>query len=76
MMAGEVGVVKRDIAYSGDVLNTTARIQSMCNELGVNVLLSQFLLDKLALRSHLFNPKRIGEMLLRGKEEKVTLYTV
>jgi len=76
VMAGEVGVVKRDIAYSGDVLNTTARIQSMCNELGVNVLLSQFLLDKLALRPHLFNTKRVGEMLLRGKEQKVTLYTV
>ena len=47
VMAGEVGVVKRDIAYSGDVLNTTARIQSKCNELGVDILISKFLYTKL-----------------------------
>lgn len=76
VMAGEVGVVKRDIVYSGDVLNTAARIQSKCNESGVDILLSKFLLDKLALPPHLFEPKRIGDMLLRGKQRKVVLYTV
>ncbi len=76
VMAGEVGVVKRDIVFSGDVLNTAARIQSKCNELGVNILLSKFLLDKLSLKPHLFNPQRIGNMVLRGKQQKVLLYTV
>ena len=76
VMAGEIGVVKRDIAFSGDVLNTAARIQSKCNELGVNILLSKFLLDKLALKPNLFNPQRIGDMVLRGKQQKVMLYTV
>ena len=76
VMAGEVGVVKRDIAFSGDVLNTAARIQAKCNELGVNILLSKFLLDKLSLPPHSFEPKKIGDMLLRGKQEKVVLYTV
>ena len=76
VMAGEVGVVKRDIAFSGDVLNSTSRIQSMCNELGVNILFSGNLLKKLMLKPNLFNPKRIGEMELRGKEEKLMLFTV
>ena len=76
VMAGEVGVVKRDIAFSGDVLNTAARIQAKCNELGVNILLSKLLLDKLSLPPHSFEPKKIGDMLLRGKQEKVVLYTV
>ncbi len=76
VMAGEVGVVKRDIAFSGDVLNTAARIQGKCNDLGVNILFSKFLLDKLALPPHTFEPKRIGNLLLRGKQEKVVLYTV
>lgn len=76
VMAGEVGVVKRDIAFSGDVLNTTARIQSKCNELGVNILFSKFLLDKLRLKPNLFNPQRMGDIGLRGKQEKVILYTV
>lgn len=76
VMAGEIGLVKRDIAFSGDVLNTTARIQSKCNELGVNILFSKFLLDKLRLTSNLFTPKIIGDIGLRGKEEKVILYTI
>ncbi len=76
VMVGEIGIVKRDIAYSGDVLNTTARIQSKCNELGVNILISKYLLDRLG---HLPNPLRsiaIGEMHLRGKQHAVMLYTV
>lgn len=76
VMAGEIGVVKRDIAYSGDVLNTAARIQSKCNELGVNILFSKYLLDKLSLKPNMLHPKRIGDMGLRGKQENVVLYTV
>ena len=29
---GEIGVLKKIIAFSGDVLNTTSRIQSNCNK--------------------------------------------
>ena len=76
VMAGEIGVVKRDIAYSGDVLNTTARIQSKCNELGVNILISKYLLDTLGVLPELFKPKALGEISLRGKQETVMLYTV
>ena len=75
VMAGEVGVVKRDIVYSGDVLNTTARIQSKCNELGVDILISKLLLDKLDLSTDL-NPREMGTMELRGKKELVTLFSV
>ena len=76
VMAGEIGVVKRDIVFSGDVLNTAARIQQKCNELGVNILLSNYLLDKLKLQTGTFEPKKIGDMELRGKEQKVMLYTL
>mgnify|MGYP001827954285 CR=1 FL=1 len=76
VMAGEIGIVKRDIAYSGDVLNTTARIQSKCNELGVTILISKYLLDKLELLSTPFKPTVVGEMALRGKQQTVMLYTV
>ena len=75
-MAGEVGVVKRDIVYSGDVLNTTARIQSKCNELGVNILFSEYLLDKLSLSLGSLHSRRIGNMELRGKQQNVDLYTI
>ena len=75
VMVGEMGIVKREIAYSGDVLNTTARIQEKCNELGVNVLLSNYLKEKLKLPSSL-NITPIGELPLRGKQQAVMLYTI
>jgi len=76
VMAGEIGVVKREIAYSGDVLNTTARIQSKCNELGVNILLSKFLVNRLNLLPGSFEPRLIGDIALRGKEQSLELFTV
>ena len=76
VMAGEVGVVKRDIEFSGDVLNTTSRIQSKCNEMGVNILFSEYLLDKLPDLKNYAEPKEIGTFALRGRDQKVTLYTI
>jgi len=73
-IVGEIGVIKRDIAYSGDVLNTTARIQSKCNELGVSLLLSENLLNHFPKR-HL-SPKPMGKVELRGKAEALSLYSL
>ena len=72
---GEIGVIKKDIVYSGDVLNTTARIQSICNKFRVKILLSKYLLEKLNLPPHGFLPKRMGVIELKGKRQKVELYT-
>ena len=75
-MVGEIGVVKRDIVYSGDVLNTTARIQSKCNELGKDILLSKYLLEKLEPLPKQFKSIALGKLQLRGKQESIMLYTV
>lgn len=47
IIAGEIGIIKRDINFSGVVLNTAARIQSKCNEYDVKLLSSDELLQKL-----------------------------
>ncbi|HSH04315.1 MAG TPA: adenylate/guanylate cyclase domain-containing protein [Anaerolineae bacterium] len=41
VIAGEIGDVKQEIAYLGDVLNTTARIMGYCKEAGVSWLVSE-----------------------------------
>lgn len=74
VMAGEIGVVKREIAYSGDVLNTAARIQSKCNEFGVNLLFSGDLIQRLSLQG--MSPRALGDIELRGKQERVKLFTL
>ena len=73
-IVGEIGVIKRDIAYSGDVLNTTARIQSKCNELGASLLLSEELFN--LFREGQLPAKAMGRVELRGKAEDVALYSL
>ena len=73
--AGEIGVIKRDITYSGDVLNTAARIQSKCNEYAVTFLTSKSLIDLMSLPAQ-FKSHSLGFIPLRGKGEAIELCTV
>ncbi len=72
---GEIGILKRDIVYSGDVLNTASRIQAMCNKFRVKILVSKALLELLNMPPHQFIIKRMGNIELKGKKQKVELYT-
>ncbi len=73
--AGEVGVLKKDILFTGDVLNTTARIQGKCNELNADLLISSDLFQMLPKGSD-FRFADKGHFALRGREEEMTLYAV
>ncbi len=76
VMVGELGKIKRDIAFSGDVLNTTARIQSLCNEKGVDILASKTFTDLLPKKLPLdLLVVPMGNELLKGKKEEITLMT-
>jgi adenylate cyclase len=72
---GEIGVIKKDIVFSGDVLNTTSRIQGACNNYNVNILLSADLIGRLQLNTAC-QQIPLGDMLLKGRKEKISLYTV
>ena len=75
VMAGEVGVIKKDIIYSGDVLNTTARIQGQCNQYGVDVLISKETFDLISdTEGYTLIP--LGSIELRGKKRKINLNTI
>ena len=72
---GEVGVIKKEIVFTGDVLNTTARIQEMCNTYNVSLLVSEKLIDLLQIDNR-YSKKAIGEITLRGKQSKNVLYNL
>jgi len=75
VVAGDVGILKRDITYSGNVLNTTSRIQSMCKEFKEEIIASADLLAELRL-VNTFVAQTLGSIKLRGKEKEITLSTV
>jgi len=70
-----VGRQKKEIAYHGDVLNTTARIEGKCNELGQKLLVSEAMLPYLQHKNDYF-VKVKGAIELRGKSKKLPLYGV
>ncbi len=75
VMAGEVGVIKKDIIYSGDVLNTTARIQGQCNQYSVDILISKETFDLISDTDG-YKLIPLGSIELRGKKIKIDLNTI
>lgn len=72
---GEIGVIKKDIIFTGDVLNTTARIQGLCNHYKVDILIWRDLIKELDIDAQ-FEIKSLGENKLRGRDEKMELFTI
>jgi len=71
----EVGEIKTEIAYHGDVLNTASRIQSLCNSFGKSLLISESLLKNLP-DHYRHRATFVAEAELRGKEIAIKVYTV
>ncbi|MFT6873116.1 MAG: adenylate cyclase [Roseivirga sp.] len=72
---GEVGVLKKELLFTGDALNVTARIQSLCNELEAELLVSADLLNQLDLKPGLETISK-GSFELRGRYQRIELFSV
>lgn len=72
----EVGDVKSEIAYHGDVLNTAARIQSQCNTYQKKILVSENFLQAIENQSFDLNKGLVGNIELRGKKEHMNVYFI
>lgn len=72
---GEIGVLKKEIIFTGDVLNTTARIEGLCNNYNVDILVSFSLAEKLNLNGK-YKVESIGKNTLRGKDLQLELFTL
>jgi adenylate cyclase len=75
VISAQIGDLKREIVYNGDVLNTTARIRDECNKYQRDFLISGHLMKRLKNRND-FYWERIDTIILRGKENEVELYSV
>jgi adenylate cyclase len=72
VIAGEIGIIKRDITYSGDVLNTTSRILSKCGELNEELIASDELISEIHMGNG-FISRSLGSIKLKGKNKEVAL---
>jgi adenylate cyclase len=71
----EVGDIKREIAYHGEVLHTAARLEKMCNNLEKNVLVTQNLISNLPTEEG-FDKEFMGDFQLRGKEQSEKVFGI
>jgi len=73
IMVLQIGRFKRDISYNGDTLNTTARIESMCNSYGQNLLISGELYNILN-KSEFYEFVNVDNIKLKGKQSEIEIY--
>jgi len=79
IVAGEMGLTRQEIAYSGDVMNTAARIQSECRLRNEIFLVSDDALSRLREKADF--PSSIiivshGTVSLRGKSSELAISAV
>ena len=71
---GEIGVIKKDLAMSGDTMNTTARIRSACNELNHKFIMSKDFMDSSDLKE--WQGESLGIVDLKGKANGIELFSL
>ena len=69
----EVGIIKREIAYHGDTINTASRIQAQCNKYGKRLLISGQLYQRLG-KSKDYKIVHTDSAILKGKNKPVCSY--
>ncbi|NLS19274.1 adenylate/guanylate cyclase domain-containing protein [Rhizobium sp. P40RR-XXII] len=68
IVTGEIGVDHHKIAYFGDTVNTTARLESLCKTLERQVLISSDLARQLELPEAIIK-EELGEHAVRGRDQ-------
>lgn len=71
---GEIGVIKKDLAMSGDTMNTTARIRSACTELNHHSIVSKTFVENIDLKK--WQTQSLGMVELKGKENSLELFSL
>jgi len=74
---GEIGTLKKDILYIGDVLNATSRIQEIGKKQGKEILVSEDTLKPMMKRiTERYTLDDIGHCELRGRTTPIRLFNL
>ena len=76
VVTAEIGLERHKIAYFGDVVNTTARLEALSKTLGVDVLVSADLLARLGPLPDDLVAEDLGAHALRGRAEPLAVAAI
>lgn len=72
VMIGEIGIIKKDLAMSGDPMNTAARIKAAAGGLNKRYIASKDFIDAANLKE--WQSESVGVIELKGKENGLELF--
>ena len=72
---GQMGRIKKDFAFVGDVLNTTARMYKLCNKDQAPLVISEKLLNNLGPIEE-YQKQSLGHFQLEGKSDQIYVYAL
>jgi adenylate cyclase len=75
VVTGEMGSIKKEIAFLGDTVNTAGRIKEFRRQTGDRLLASAALVDLVELPPGI-DKRALGDLRLRGKQSNVALYAL
>lgn len=75
VITAEVGQIKSDIVFHGDVVNTCERILSQCHPLNKKILVSEYVIRNLNLLPY-YEAEFVNAIRLKGKGMEMGLYTI
>jgi adenylate cyclase len=75
VIAGELGDIKQEIAFIGDVLNTTARITAYCKDTQQRLLVSGQVMEQMQIPPDLTS-EELEPFQPKGKQESLRIYSL
>ena len=75
VVLGEIGAIKSEISFYGDVMNTTSRILDQCGKLNEELLMSANLIRRLKVPA-IYRSEMHEEVALQGKTKALELHSI
>lgn len=70
-----IGDMRKEIVYSGDVLNTSSRLEELCNDYNAELLISDAVYHKLKWTGR-YDARSLGVLQLKGKLKPVEVFAI
>ncbi len=75
VITAQIGDLRKEIVYNGDVLNTTARIEEICDIYNEEFIITEMVYSRLELKEE-YDVEDLGLVHLKGKKLPLRLYAI
>ena len=75
VIRGEIGDVKSQLVFLGEVMYIVARLEKKCGELGHNILITSDLIQRISL-PEILEMEYVGKLSASQKQKELDLYTL